>query len=104
MEDKTIKIYTENGGFETLAVTPTHLRRKKWQPKNPKLVLSIIPGTIVEISVKVGDEVAVGDQLMIFKAMKMDSVVCSEIDGKVKALHCSEGDIVSKGTTIIEFE
>ena len=63
-----------------------------------------MPGRIVNIAVKVGDELSVGDDILSLEAMKMENVLKAEGIGTVKAIHIKQDDIVDKGTVLIEFE
>jgi biotin carboxyl carrier protein len=45
--------------------------RKKWSPPNKNHILSVIPGTILEIMVKEKQKKKEGDILLILEAMKM---------------------------------
>jgi len=63
-----------------------------------------MPGRIVNIAVKVGDELEVGDDILSLEAMKMENVLKAEGVGKVKAIHIQQDDVVDKGAVLIEFE
>lgn len=76
--------------------------RIPYQPANPGLVSSFIPGTIIDILVKPGQKVKKGDELVILDAMKMQNRLKSAIDGKVKMISVQKGDKVSKGALILE--
>jgi biotin carboxyl carrier protein len=78
--------------------------RKLYAPANPKMILSFIPGTILEIMINVGQEVELNEELMILDAMKMQNKLKSAIPGRIKAIHVKEGDKVSKGTLLAELE
>jgi biotin carboxyl carrier protein len=78
--------------------------RKKYQPQDPKMVLSFIPGTVLEIMVKEGQNVRKGDEMMILDAMKMQNKLKSAFSGKIKKINVNKGDKVSKGTLLIEME
>ena len=65
---------------------------------------SPLPGTIVEIVAKVGDEVKEGDSLVILEAMTMDNYLTAERDGKVKAILVTEGEAVKENTPLVTFE
>jgi biotin carboxyl carrier protein len=78
--------------------------RKKYQPLDPKKILSFIPGTVLDIMVEEGQSVDKGDNLMILDAMKMQNQLKSAISGKILKIHASKGDRVSKGTLLIELE
>ena len=96
-------IATLHGSFKTKFLTETYKRRKAWKPLDPREVKSHIPGTVLEYKVAVGDKVSVGDVIFIFKAMKMDSIVKSEVEGVVKSLCVEVGVNVPKGKLLLEF-
>lgn len=66
-------------------------------------LLSPLPGTIVEIKVKEGDEVKEGDPLIVLEAMKMDNNLTAEKDGVVKAILVEEGQAVKENTPLVTF-
>ena len=78
--------------------------RNLYKPADPKIILSFIPGTVIEISIKAGQEVKKGEILMILDAMKMKNRLKSNMDGKVKSVSVKNGDKVSKGTVLLELE
>jgi biotin carboxyl carrier protein len=80
------------------------LNRKSYRPSDPKIILSFIPGTILDIFVKTGQNVKTGDDLMILDAMKMQNKLKCLTDGTVKKILVNKGDRVSKGTILIELE
>ena len=79
-------------------------QRKSYQIADPRLIVSFIPGTVLDIIVKPGDSVKIGDDLMILDAMKMQNHLKSSIEGRVKRIVVKKGDKVSKGTLLIELE
>lgn len=62
-----------------------------------------MPGLIIDLKVKVGDEVKTGDQLLILEAMKMENIIKSPGDGTVKKVKIEKGNSVEKGQVLIEF-
>jgi biotin carboxyl carrier protein len=78
--------------------------RKRYEPADPKKILSFIPGTVIEIGVKAGQYVKKGDDLLILDAMKMKNRLKCSMDGKIKSIEVKEGDKVSKGVVLIELE
>lgn len=64
-------------------------------------VKSPLPGIIVDIKVKVGDEVKKGQVIAILEAMKMENNISSPIDGKVTEINTNPGDSVLEGVTIL---
>jgi acetyl-CoA carboxylase biotin carboxyl carrier protein len=63
-----------------------------------------ITGTVWKIEVKVGDDVADGDTVVILESMKMEMPVEAEDDGVVKEIKCAEGDSVSEGDVLVVLE
>jgi biotin carboxyl carrier protein len=78
--------------------------RKHYQPADPKIILSFIPGTVTDIFVTAGQQVKKGQDLMILDAMKMQNRLKCIMDGKVKSIEVIKGAKVSKGTLLMELE
>jgi biotin carboxyl carrier protein len=78
--------------------------RKAYTPADPRIILSFIPGTVLDIFVKEGDKVNKGDDLMILDAMKMQNKLKCNMDGKVKSIEVKKGDKVSKGNVLLVLE
>ena len=70
-------------------------------PKGGLTVTSTIAGSVVEVSVGVGDHVAVGDALFILSAMKMETMITAPCDGIVDGVQpLSPGDVVAADQTV----
>jgi len=78
--------------------------RKHYQPADPRIILSFIPGTVLDILIKTGQAVKKDETLMILDAMKMQNKLKCNMDGKVKSIAVKKGDKVSKGTVLLELE
>ncbi|MGD0055932.1 MAG: acetyl-CoA carboxylase biotin carboxylase subunit [Acidimicrobiales bacterium] len=61
-------------------------------------------GTIVKVSVEVGQEVEAGQTVMILEAMKMENSVNAERAGVVKSINVTSGDSVSAGDVVAVIE
>ncbi|HET9123008.1 MAG TPA: sodium-extruding oxaloacetate decarboxylase subunit alpha [Acidiferrobacteraceae bacterium] len=74
------------------------------RPKASKAgdVTSAMPGTVVDISVSVGDKVKAGDSVLVVEAMKMQSEVPAPITGIVKDIHVKRGDSVNPDEALLE--
>jgi glutaconyl-CoA/methylmalonyl-CoA decarboxylase subunit gamma len=64
-------------------------------------ILSPLPGVILEILVKVGDTVSIGQKLIVLEAMKMENNIESDVAGKILEININKGDSVMQGDTII---
>ena len=62
-----------------------------------------MPGKIVKIFVKPGDEVKAGDPLLIMEAMKMENEMRASADAKVKEVLVKEGETVESGAVLVTF-
>lgn len=65
-------------------------------------ISSPLPGTVVNIFVREGDTVKVGQKLMVLEAMKMENNIDSDKDGKVRSIPVRPGQSVMEGDTLIE--
>lgn len=63
-----------------------------------------MPGKIVKVFVKEGQEVKEGDPLLIMEAMKMENEMRASRDGKISNVHVNNADTVESGATLISFE
>lgn len=62
-----------------------------------------MPGLILDIHVKVGQEVKENDPLLILEAMKMENVLTSPRHAVIKSISVNKGDTVDKNQLLIEF-
>ncbi|HET9688496.1 MAG TPA: acetyl/propionyl/methylcrotonyl-CoA carboxylase subunit alpha [Pseudolabrys sp.] len=68
-----------------------------------KKVLCPMPGLVVSIAVKEGQEVKAGETVAVVEAMKMENVLRAEIDGTVKKINARPGDSLAVDAVILEF-
>jgi acetyl/propionyl-CoA carboxylase alpha subunit len=60
-----------------------------------------MPGVVLKILVKVGDEVTKGAALLILEAMKMEHQITAPRDGTVASINCKEGEMVQPGLDLV---
>lgn len=63
-----------------------------------------MPGTIVTVSVKVGQSVKKGDILVILEAMKMENEIMAPHDATVAAVMVNKGESVDTGTPLVSLQ
>ncbi len=68
-----------------------------------KQVVCPMPGLVVSIAVKEGQEVKAGETVAVVEAMKMENVLRAEIDGTVKKINAKPGDSLAVDAVILEF-
>lgn len=61
-----------------------------------------MPGKVLELRVKVGDEVERGEVLLVLEAMKMEHQITSPLSGVVTSLQAEEGSSVELGDLLAE--
>jgi len=90
--------------------TPTLVRQavktsksiKHNEPSGALKVTCPLPGNIIAINVKEGDEIKVGDKLFVYEAMKMENELVSEKAGTIAKVLANVGDAVLQDQVIIE--
>jgi biotin carboxyl carrier protein len=73
---------------------------------NQKKVNSIkapMPGMVLSVLVKDGDEVKKGDAILVLEAMKMENILKSPSDGTIKKIAVSKGTAVEKNQLLVQF-
>lgn len=93
-----------NGVEYKTTFTSKWVNRKKWEEPNLNLIESHIPGTILNINVKEGQEVEADDVLLTLQAMKMNNKITAPFSAKIKKIYVKAGDQIAKDTLMIELE
>ena len=68
------------------------------------LVKAPMPGKVIKICVSVKDKVRKNQTLAIVEAMKMENEIKASVDGTIKDIHVSAGDLVDSEKPLIELE
>jgi len=66
-----------------------------------KFFNSPMPGSVISVSVNVGDSLEIGDQVCILDSMKMQQSVVTDISGEVTSIVVNPGDQISQGAPLI---
>lgn len=69
----------------------------KADPNNPEHVGAAMPGMVVTVAVKEGDWVEKGDKLLSLEAMKMETTITAEKDGRINEVLVKSGSQVQTG-------
>ena len=77
-----------------------YLKNKKDLVHNDE-VIAPMPGLIVKLKKRTGDEVKIGESLLTLEAMKMENDLRSPATGIIKSIYFKEGENVEKGATIL---
>jgi propionyl-CoA carboxylase alpha chain len=104
-----IHLFHQGSKKEILVVSPRfaelskHMLTKE-KPDTTKLVVSPMPGLLVKLSVKTGDIIKAGQDIAVIEAMKMENNLCATNDGVVLTVPVAEGETLTAGQLIVEFE
>jgi glutaconyl-CoA/methylmalonyl-CoA decarboxylase subunit gamma len=70
-------------------------------PKGTGNIKSPLPGVILEIYVREGDTVKIGQKLLMLEAMKMENIINADKEGRVSSIKVGKGDSVMEGDILI---
>jgi len=73
-------------------------------PTGPAPLVAPMPGLVVRVTVKPGDDVRAGHGLVVMEAMKMENELRAVAAGRVKAVPAQPGMAVEKGALLVELE
>ena len=60
-----------------------------------------MPGTIISVNVSVGQQVKLGDVVVVLEAMKMENEIKAPKDGTITSVNVNKGDAVESGTLLV---
>lgn len=103
MQEKQKELNIDGTVYKT-EYTKKFEKRVSWEAPDPKRIMSFIPGTVVEIFVKEGQQLKTGDGLLILEAMKMKNRIAMPFDGVIKKIYIKEGAKVPNHHLMIEIE
>ncbi|NOT67618.1 MAG: sodium-extruding oxaloacetate decarboxylase subunit alpha [Methylophilaceae bacterium] len=90
-----------NGKKKAVAAVGSNGRPR---PAHEGCVTTAMPGSIVEVKVKIGDKVNAGDAVLVIEAMKMENEIQAPKSGIVIAIHVKKGDSVSPDESLLEIQ
>jgi propionyl-CoA carboxylase alpha chain len=102
------KVFHRGNEQEIVVLTPkaaefTAHMLEKVPPDLSKFLLSPMPGLLVRLAVKEGDEVKAGEELAVVEAMKMENSLRAVADGVVAKVLAAQGDSLMVDQPIVEF-
>ncbi len=64
-------------------------------------IKSPLPGVVLELAVRVGDQVKMGQKLLVLEAMKMENNIDSDKEGTIREIKVEKGSSVLEGDVLI---
>ncbi len=96
---KDTKHFVENN--QDIFISVPSKNRKKSNKNEAGYMVSPMPGKIFKIIKKVGDNVDMGQTILIMEAMKMEHPIKANCKGVIKEIFYNEGDLVDGGIELI---
>ena len=101
-KDEDLILITHQRGSKVLKVLP---RFQLLSAKTPEgSLVSPMPGKVIEVNVKKGQKVSMGDELVVIEAMKMNHAISADQDGTVEEIFIKDGDQVDLGANLLILE
>ena len=97
-----VKAYQAKVAAEAPAKEEAAVAEPKAQPITGHTIVAPLPGKVIEFKVKVGDAVAVGQEVAVLEAMKMENSITSDAAGYVKQILVVAGENVATDAVLIE--
>lgn len=89
---------------EALGEAEKYEREEERTQKDELMVMAPMPGKVIKINVSENEEIRKNQTLAIVEAMKMENEIKSSIDGRVKKILVSVGELVDSENPLIELE
>jgi len=93
-----------NINVRDVSLEPAEPQRAKADRNDPMQVGAPMPGLVVTVAVKPGDKVSAGQKLLSLEAMKMETTLYAERDGRVAELLVQPGTQVDTNDLLIRLE
>ncbi|MFT3903753.1 MAG: biotin/lipoyl-binding protein [Niabella sp.] len=101
---KTPKLVRSAAAPSTEVETSTIKTAQPGAVHGAKKVKSPLPGKILDVFVKVGDTVKIGQHLFCLEAMKMENNINADKEGVVKVITAQKNDTVMEGDVLLELD
>ncbi len=107
-EGTAYRLFRGGVQVEARVLSPTaagflSLMPRKVAPDLSRFLMSPMPGLLVSLAVRIGQEVKAGEELAVVEAMKMENILRAERDGVVAKLHAKPVDSLAVDQAILEF-
>ena len=90
--------------FRTDQLNENHDYARGAEANDKMMLVSPMPGKVVKINVKEGDEVTKGTVMIVVEAMKMENNITANANATVKHILVTEGEMVDNKKQLIELE
>jgi len=106
LENNQVHIHLNNRTFPITIGDQQAINRQRGKsivdPDADEVIQTSMPGKVIDILVKVGDEVNHGDGIIIIEAMKMENEISCRRDGVVSKINVKPGDTIEAHSPLVE--
>ena len=99
---ENLYVYLEGKRFVISYDSPLEVKYERSGKESS--LLAPMPGRVITLSVKPGENVEKGQSLMVLEAMKMECTIFAPEAGSVGEFHFSVGDQVTEGVELLRFD
>ena len=100
--DKEVKQTKTPKLMRTQVAPSTNINKQEAKTaKKGGSINSLLPGVVLDVFVKVGDKITIGQKVILLEAMKMENNIESDKEGIVAEVKVSKGDSVMEGDVLI---
>ncbi len=104
-----IRLFRRGAQIDIMICTPRAAELNRYMidkvpPDLSRFLLSPMPGLLVKLKVKPGDEIKAGEELAVVEAMKMENSLRAEEDVVIAKVMADQGDSLVVDQPILEFE
>jgi len=94
-----------NGKYAVAKVEKSNgMARKKTSKAAAGDLKAPISGIVITVNIKVGDQVAEGDVILVLESMKMQMLMRAPLNGVIKSVHVNPGSQLAKGDLLAKIE
>lgn len=97
----TVSIFERGAAYDAKVVDERSAGLDLGATDEPGSIITQMPGAILRVLAKEGDQVQVGDVLVVVEAMKMENEFKATCDGEVVEVLVASGDIVESDTLLL---
>jgi len=98
----TVHLWTQHAHYQVMSADP---RAREFAVAGAAGGLTTpLPGVVVSVAVRPGDQVESGATLMVIEAMKMEHTITAPYAGRVATVHFAPGERAPEGAALLELE
>lgn len=94
----------EPAGNQSVPLAPSKQPAAESGGSDQETITAPLPGAILDVCKRVGDEVQAGEVVLILEAMKMENEIAAPVAGRIAAVHVEPGQTVDMGQVLVTIE